>query len=33
MDMFSRDQYLRELRKEYLKTKSKKEKGGLLIIR
>lgn len=30
MDMYSRNQYLKELRKEYLKTKSKKEKGKLL---
>lgn len=30
MDMYSRNQYLKELRKEYLKTKSKKEKGRLL---
>jgi len=30
MDMYSRNQYLRELRKEYLKTKSKKEKSKLL---
>lgn len=28
--MYSRNQYLKELRKEYLKTKSKKEKGKLL---
>jgi len=27
MDMYSRNQYLKELRLEYLKTKSKKEKG------
>ena len=30
MDMYSRNQYLQNLRLEYLKTKSKKEKGGLL---
>lgn len=30
MNMFSRNQYLKELRKEYLKTKSKKERGLLL---
>ena len=30
MDMYSRNQYLRELRKEYLKTKLKKEKSKLL---
>ena len=30
MDMYSKDQYLKELRLEYLKTKSKKEKGKLL---
>ena len=30
MDMQSRNQYLRELRLEYLKTKSKKKKGELL---
>lgn len=30
MDMYSRNQYLKELRKEYLKTQSKKEKGKLL---
>jgi hypothetical protein len=30
MDMYSRNQYLKELRLEYLKTKSKKEKGRLL---
>jgi len=30
MDMKSRNQYLKELRKEYLKTKSKKEKEELL---
>jgi hypothetical protein len=30
MDMYSRNQYLKDLRKEYLKTKSKKEKGVLL---
>lgn len=30
MDMYSRNQYLKELRSEYLKTKSKKEKGRLL---
>ncbi len=30
MDMYSRNQYLKELRKDYLKTKSKKEKGKLL---
>lgn len=30
MDMRSRNQYLKELRKDYLKTKSKQEKGRLL---
>jgi ribosomal protein L29 len=30
MNMESRNQYLKELRSEYLKTKSKKEKGQLL---
>ena len=30
MDMYSKNQYLKELRKEYLKTKSKKEKRELL---
>lgn len=30
MDMTSRNQYLKELRKEYLKTKSREEKGRLL---
>ena len=30
MDMHSRNQYLKELRKEYLKTKSKKKRGELL---
>lgn len=30
MDMHSRNQYLKELRKEYLKSKSKKKKGELL---
>ncbi|OIO47313.1 MAG: hypothetical protein AUJ32_03185 [Parcubacteria group bacterium CG1_02_40_82] len=30
MDMQSRNQYLKELRSEYLKTKFKKEKGKLL---
>jgi len=30
MDMYSRNQYLKQLRLEYLKTKSKKEKGKLL---
>ena len=30
MDMYSRNQYLKEIRSEYLKTKSKKEKGKLL---
>jgi hypothetical protein len=30
MNMISRNQYLKELRSEYLKTKSKKERGGLL---
>lgn len=30
MDMHSRNQYLKELRAEYLKTKSKKQKGRLL---
>jgi hypothetical protein len=30
MDMLSRNQYLKELRLEYLKTKSKREKGKLL---
>ena len=30
MDMYSRNQYLKELRSEYLKTKLKKEKGKLL---
>jgi len=30
MDMYSRNQYLQNLRLEYLKTKSKKEKGELL---
>jgi hypothetical protein len=30
MDMYSRNQYLKELRSEYLKTESKKEKGKLL---
>jgi len=30
MDMYSRNQYLKQLRKEYLKTKLKKEKGRLL---
>jgi len=30
MDMYSRNQYLKEIRKEYLKTKSKKKKGELL---
>lgn len=30
MDMYSKNQYLKELRTEYLKTKSKKEKGKLL---
>jgi len=30
MTMFSKNQYLKELRKEYLKTKSKKRKGELL---
>jgi hypothetical protein len=30
MDMYSRNQYLKELRKDYLKTKSKKRKGELL---
>lgn len=30
MDMYSRNQYLQELRSEYLKTKSKKERGRLL---
>ena len=30
MDMQSRNQYLKELRSEYLKTKSKKERGRLL---
>lgn len=30
MDMYSRNQYLKEIRKEYLKTKSKKERGKLL---
>lgn len=30
MDMYSRNQYLKELRKDYLKTKSKKEKSKLL---
>ena len=30
MDMYSRNQYLKQLRSEYLKTKSKKEKGKLL---
>lgn len=30
MDMQSRNQYLKDLRKEYLKTKSRKEKGKLL---
>jgi len=30
MDMYSKNQYLKELRSEYLKTKSKKEKGVLL---
>ncbi len=30
MDMYSRNQYLKELRKEYLKQKSKKEKGKFL---
>ncbi|GFP40435.1 transposase [Candidatus Hakubella thermalkaliphila] len=30
MDMYSRNQYLKEVREEYLKTKSKKEKARLL---
>lgn len=30
MDMYSRNQYLKELRSEYLKTKSRKEKSKLL---
>ena len=30
MDMYSKNQYLKELRSEYLKTKSKKRKGQLL---
>jgi hypothetical protein len=30
MDMYSKNQYLKELRREYLKTKSKREKGRLL---
>jgi len=30
MDMYSRNQYLKELRLEYLKTRSKKERGKLL---
>jgi hypothetical protein len=30
MDMHSRNQYLKQIRVEYLKTRSKKEKGRLL---
>jgi len=33
MDMDSKNQYLKELRTEYLKTKSKKEKGKRRIIK